>query len=208
MAPQRGEKASLGANCLRVAGSLKKRLQSLDEPRGRGVPAGAALLSNETQPGHALDRATPLWQKARGLRDAQATPARCRSSVVEHSLGKGEVESSILSGSTSNCSLFLLRTLRFPCRGSPAAPGLINGPWNFRRRARRRAERFARRIDGVRLGRRNSGRLGRRGLGRRRRSRGRRIRGRSVGAVVGHILLRSGEGKRFPPGLVPEPGGP
>jgi hypothetical protein len=26
---------------------------------------------------------------------------RCRSSVVEHSLGKGEVESSILSGSTS-----------------------------------------------------------------------------------------------------------
>jgi len=26
--------------------------------------------------------------------------------------------------------------------------------------------------------------------------------------VVGHILLRSGEGKRFPPGLVPEPGGP
>jgi hypothetical protein len=26
--------------------------------------------------------------------------ARCRSSVVEHSLGKGEVESSILSGST------------------------------------------------------------------------------------------------------------
>ena len=119
MAPQRGEKASLGANCLRVAGSLKKRLQSLDEPRGRGVPAGAALLSNETQPGHALDRATPLWQKARGLRDAQATPARCRSSVVEHSLGKGEVESSILSGSTSNCSVFLLRTLRFPCRGIP-----------------------------------------------------------------------------------------
>jgi hypothetical protein len=30
-----------------------------------------------------------------------APPARCRSSVVEHSLGKGEVDSSILSGSTS-----------------------------------------------------------------------------------------------------------
>src|SRR6185437_5302451 len=29
------------------------------------------------------------------------SPACCRSSVVEHSLGKGEVESSILSGSTS-----------------------------------------------------------------------------------------------------------
>ncbi len=39
------------------------------------------------------------------VRAAQATgpavaQARCRSSVVEHSLGKGEVDSSILSGST------------------------------------------------------------------------------------------------------------
>jgi hypothetical protein len=31
---------------------------------------------------------------------ASAALYRCRSSVVEHSLGKGEVESSILSGST------------------------------------------------------------------------------------------------------------
>jgi hypothetical protein len=30
-----------------------------------------------------------------------SSPACCRSSVVEHSLGKGEVDSSILSGSTS-----------------------------------------------------------------------------------------------------------
>src|SRR5262245_52031915 len=29
-------------------------------------------------------------------------PPRCRSSVVEHSLGKGEVVSSILTGSTTN----------------------------------------------------------------------------------------------------------
>jgi hypothetical protein len=35
-------------------------------------------------------------------------PVCCRSSVVEHSLGKGEVESSILSGST-----ILLRAMRF-----------------------------------------------------------------------------------------------
>ena len=39
----------------------------------------------------------------RGRRNARRcgrrTPVRCRSSVVEHSLGKGEVESSILSGS-------------------------------------------------------------------------------------------------------------
>ena len=30
----------------------------------------------------------------------EIAPQRCRSSVVEHSLGKGEVDSSILSGST------------------------------------------------------------------------------------------------------------
>jgi hypothetical protein len=33
-------------------------------------------------------------------RDRSLAARRCRSSVVEHSLGKGEVESSILSGST------------------------------------------------------------------------------------------------------------
>ncbi len=33
--------------------------------------------------------------------DPKNTVASCRSSVVEHSLGKGEVESSILSGSTT-----------------------------------------------------------------------------------------------------------
>ncbi len=33
-------------------------------------------------------------------------PVCCRSSVVEHSLGKGEVESSILSGSTIFISNF------------------------------------------------------------------------------------------------------
>ena len=36
-----------------------------------------------------------------GVRYTRATLAGCRSSVVEHSLGKGEVDSSILSGSTS-----------------------------------------------------------------------------------------------------------
>ena len=50
-----------------------------------------------------LPRPGPLWQtlparQALRLRDL---PARCGSSVVEHSLGKGEVESSILSHSTS-----------------------------------------------------------------------------------------------------------
>jgi hypothetical protein len=43
--------------------------------------------------------------------------ARCRSSVVEHSLGKGEVVSSILTGSTTKTKQtkdFLARPLPFP----------------------------------------------------------------------------------------------
>ncbi len=38
-------------------------------------------------------------------------PVCCRSSVVEHSLGKGEVESSILSGSTISLQLFCHRDI-------------------------------------------------------------------------------------------------
>jgi hypothetical protein len=37
-------------------------------------------------------------------------PVCCRSSVVEHSLGKGEVESSILSGSTISFQVFCHRS--------------------------------------------------------------------------------------------------
>ena len=44
-----------------------------------------------------LSSDTRNWLLATGLRP----PRRCGSSVVEHSLGKGEVESSILSRSTS-----------------------------------------------------------------------------------------------------------
>jgi hypothetical protein len=54
-------------------------------------------------------------------KDRRAIPfqgrARCRSSVVEHSLGKGEVVSSILTGSTSKTKQtknFLARALPFP----------------------------------------------------------------------------------------------
>ena len=50
---------------------------------------GSARRDNLALPGG-------LWQKP--------TRKSCRSSVVEHSLGKGEVESSILSGSTTNSS--------------------------------------------------------------------------------------------------------
>jgi hypothetical protein len=60
--------------------------------RGPPIPADVAL-------------AATLWHKARvSTRPAsqirRRRGQRCRSSVVEHSLGKGEVESSILSGST------------------------------------------------------------------------------------------------------------
>jgi hypothetical protein len=51
-----------------------------------------------------LARLAALWQGTRRLRDMQdpdfGRSQRCRSSVVEHSLGKGEVVSSILPGST------------------------------------------------------------------------------------------------------------
>ena len=40
-------------------------------------------------------------------------PVCCRSSVVEHSLGKGEVESSILSGSTIQLPE-IVKSVRWP----------------------------------------------------------------------------------------------
>jgi hypothetical protein len=47
-----------------------------------------------------------VWRStcAAGAADGDGLKACCRSSVVEHSLGKGEVDSSILSGSTSKIS--------------------------------------------------------------------------------------------------------
>src|SRR5581483_5899440 len=51
-----------------------------------------------------LAHAGTLWQEPAACRafpsDSHLPAACCRSSVVEHSLGKGEVDSSILSGST------------------------------------------------------------------------------------------------------------
>jgi hypothetical protein len=54
----------------------------------------------------ALEPGRLLWQLGRHA----AGDSGCRSSVVEHSLGKGEVDSSILSGSTSQ-SLWLANGL-------------------------------------------------------------------------------------------------
>ena len=57
-----------------------------------------------------------LWQEAERF---DPRPGCCSSSVVEHSLGKGEVESSILSCSTINSPDLL--TL-FSLKSRPAAP--------------------------------------------------------------------------------------
>jgi hypothetical protein len=54
--------------------------------------------------------------------------SRCRSSVVEHSLGKGEVDSSILSGSTSKAKGNQhLADCALPCPDS--SDGKIRGLW-------------------------------------------------------------------------------
>jgi hypothetical protein len=51
----------------------------------------------------ALARQGALWQGSARLVEAFSADSQgvcCRSSVVEHSIGNGEVDSSILSGST------------------------------------------------------------------------------------------------------------
>jgi hypothetical protein len=55
--------------------------------------------------------ASPVARERKFRRFAPDKTRRCRSSVVEHSLGKGEVESPILSGSTS-FSLNNIKTLQ------------------------------------------------------------------------------------------------
>ena len=54
----------------------------------------------------------------------RASQRRCRSSVVEHSLGKGEVDSSILSGSTSPAAASFTN---FADRSEPPCAGMQHG---------------------------------------------------------------------------------
>ena len=69
-----------------------------------GIPGGPADVFPPKTGRAALAQAGTLWQEppalGRGLRAWYRESLCCRSSVVEHSLGKGEVESSILSRST------------------------------------------------------------------------------------------------------------
>jgi hypothetical protein len=55
-----------------------------------------------------------LWQEP-----GSKHGSRCRSSVVEHSLGKGEVESPILSGSTIFPAPLLVSEAMQSCRNHP-----------------------------------------------------------------------------------------
>src|SRR5260370_15078910 len=67
-----------------------------------------------------LRREAALWQGSHGSRLIDARESGCRSSVVEHSLGKGEVVSSILTGSTRKAPTnrhFLTVALPCPPRG-------------------------------------------------------------------------------------------
>ena len=81
-----------------------------------------ALRRNVSNQGLQLDP-FPVYFAA--VRDNIADRVRCRSSGVEHSLGKGEVESSNLSGSTIK--------IRFPSLHSNDAAKFCSGrrirPW-------------------------------------------------------------------------------
>jgi hypothetical protein len=69
-------------------------------PRRAGPPAGRRSIRARRAPGDFPCALPPLVAVSARFGRAGAASC-CRSSVVEHSLGKGEVESSILSGSTS-----------------------------------------------------------------------------------------------------------
>ncbi len=75
-------------------------------PPPRPGAAWAGFPANwQAKPVPALARPPALWQGSARLGGALWADSRiracCRSSVVEHSIGNGEVDSSILSGSTS-----------------------------------------------------------------------------------------------------------
>src|SRR5713101_4346714 len=75
-----------------------------------------------------LRREAALWQGSPGSQLIHAQESGCRSSVVEHSLGKGEVVSSILTGSTR-----ILPSFRPVARSRPReAP--FSGPTGNQRR--------------------------------------------------------------------------
>jgi hypothetical protein len=98
--PPRPSSAS-GRGSSAVASTIDQRADRIIRARRSGVGAMCRGLPSRPagSPGTFLAPCHPLWQFPRASGGAPAAPC-CRSSVVEHSLGKGEVDSSILSGST------------------------------------------------------------------------------------------------------------
>ena len=103
--------SSPGMTLKRLAAAIPKRGSApKDRRRGRRekarrpgarVEVGGKTWQSPLGVRRRLDPPPPLWQIGRRPRRSPApAPRRCSSSVVEHTLGKGEVESSILSCST------------------------------------------------------------------------------------------------------------
>src|SRR5262249_20714130 len=95
-----------------AAGKREQASQRQDEPRGsRHLPSAdlgglPGRLAARRQPG-----AGGVPCQSPGPRVCPGAPPRgCCSSVVEHPLGKGEVDSSILSGSTIYINTLWLQT--------------------------------------------------------------------------------------------------
>src|ERR1700749_3710280 len=82
--------AEIGRQSMRFLLDGKKMVGQRGAPRQAPRPRVSALRGRLTPPRPYGISAPPL-----------ITATCCRSSVVEHSLGKGEVHSSILSGSTT-----------------------------------------------------------------------------------------------------------
>ena len=83
---------------------------ALAEPcSGGGSCLVNAGLSRDGPEDRTLEPAQSLWHNA-----AEGVQPCCRSSVVEHSLGKGEVDSSILSGSTIGYCRIRLKSKQSP----------------------------------------------------------------------------------------------
>src|SRR5215510_11111367 len=102
---QRRAQAALLARRLRALSPLVHWLQDYDPTARDGrLRRGRPLKGRALAPGAAVWQGSP---HARPLphRSILHPPRRCRSSVVEHPLGKGEVVSSILTGSTSKMRL-------------------------------------------------------------------------------------------------------
>ena len=97
-----------------IPGLSRLTAHPLQSHQAARTPGNLIGGKQQVRPNLALTKA--LWQKpachlAR-LSSRERLGACCRSSVVEHSLGKGEVESSILSCSTSLFKGFLALRLR------------------------------------------------------------------------------------------------